>query len=289
MEMIARRIQTSRASLDNPSKPIGVFMLAGPSGVGKTETALTLAESLYGGEQNVITINMSEFQEAHTVSTLKGAPPGYVGYGEGGILTEAVRRRPYSIVLLDEVEKAHPDVHEIFFQVFDKGWMEDGEGRQIDFKNTLIILTTNVGTDMIMSMCEDPELMPDAKGIAKALKEPLLKVFPAALLGRIVTIPYYPLNDEMITLISKLQLGRIAKRVEENHRVPFSYDDEVINVISSRCTELESGGRMIDNILTNTVLPAISGEFLTRMVEGRPVERVHVGVVDGDFEYSFEH
>ena len=183
LEMIAQRIQTSRAGLENPNKPIGVFMLAGTSGVGKTETALALAESLYGGEQNVITINMSEFQEAHTVSTLKGSPPGYVGYGEGGMLTEAVRRKPYSVVLLDEVEKAHPDVHEIFFQVFDKGWMEDGEGRVIDFKNTLILLTTNAGTDLIMNMCKDPELMPDPEGIAKALREPLLKVFPAALLG----------------------------------------------------------------------------------------------------------
>ncbi len=183
LEMIARRIQTSRAELDNPNKPIGVFMLAGPSGVGKTETALALAEALYGGEQNVITINMSEFQEAHTVSTLKGSPPGYVGYGEGGVLTEAVRRRPYSVVLLDEVEKAHHDVHEIFFQVFDKGWMEDGEGRLIDFKNTLILLTTNVGTDLIMGMCKDPELMPDIEGLGKALREPLLKVFPAGVAG----------------------------------------------------------------------------------------------------------
>ena len=217
LEMIAKRIQTSRAGLDNPSKPIGVFMLCGPSGVGKTETALTLAEQLYGGEQNVITINMSEFQEAHTVSTLKGAPPGYVGYGEGGVLTEAVRRKPYSVVLLDEVEKAHPDVHEIFFQVFDKGVMEDGEGRVIDFKNTLILLTSNVGSDLIMNMCSDPELMPDPEGLAKALREPLLKVFPAALLGRIVTIPYYPLSNDMIQNIIRLQLGRIGKRIGANH------------------------------------------------------------------------
>ena len=288
MEMIARRVQTSRASLDNPSKPIGVFMLAGPSGVGKTETALTLAEALYGGEQNIITINMSEFQEAHTVSTLKGAPPGYVGYGEGGVLTEAVRRKPYSVVLLDEVEKAHPDVHEIFFQVFDKGVMEDGEGRMIDFKNTLIILTTNAGTDLIMNMCKDPELMPDPEGISKALREPLLQVFPAALLGRIVTIPYYPLTDEVIGIIAKLQLKRIEKRIEQNHGVPFSYEDDVIKLITSRCTELESGGRMIDAILTNTVLPVISSEFLTRMVEGKPINRVHVTVADSDFSYNYD-
>ena len=287
LEMIAKRIQTSRASLDNPNKPIGVFMLAGTSGVGKTETALALAETLYGGEQNVITINMSEYQEAHTVSTLKGAPPGYVGYGEGGVLTEAVRRRPYSVVLLDEVEKAHPDVHEIFFQVFDKGWMEDGEGRVIDFKNTLILLTTNAGTDLITNLCKDPELMPDPEGISKALREPLLKVFPPALLGRLVVIPYYPLSDEMIAAITKLQLGRIEKRILENHNIPFSYDDDVIKLIASRCTELESGGRMIDSILTNTVLPRISEEFLTHMMEGKPVERVHVGVQDGEFSYGF--
>ncbi|MGI9460879.1 MAG: type VI secretion system ATPase TssH [Pirellulales bacterium] len=288
LDMIARRIQTSRASLDNPNKPIGVFMLAGPSGVGKTETALALAEALYGGEQNIITINMSEFQEAHTVSTLKGAPPGYVGYGEGGILTEAVRRRPYSVVLLDEVEKAHSDVHEIFFQVFDKGWMEDGEGRQIDFKNTLILLTTNAGTDLTMNMCKDPEMMPDPEGLAKALRTPLLNVFPPALLGRIVTIPYYPLSDEMVGAIAKLQLGRIEKRILANHKLPFTYDDEVIKLIASRCTELESGGRMIDSILTNTVLPKISGEFLTRMMEGQPLDRVHVQVADGEFEYKFD-
>ena len=288
LQMIAKRIQTSRAQLDNPNKPIGVFMLAGTSGVGKTETALALAEGLYGGEQNIITINMSEFQEAHTVSTLKGAPPGYVGYGEGGILTEAVRRRPYSVVLLDEVEKAHPDVHEIFFQVFDKGWMEDGEGRIIDFKNTLILLTTNAGTDLITSMCQDPDLMPEPEGIAKALREPLLKIFPPALLGRLVVIPYYPLNDEMIGAIARLQLGRIEKRVRSNYRVPFTYSDEVINLIASRCTEVESGGRMIDAILTNTVLPAISEEVLRRMVAGKTVARVHVDVADAEFSYAFD-
>ncbi|MCF6281469.1 MAG: type VI secretion system ATPase TssH [Candidatus Polarisedimenticolaceae bacterium] len=288
LEMIARRIQTSRASLDNPNKPIGVFMLAGTSGVGKTETALALAETLYGGEQNVITINMSEYQEAHTVSTLKGAPPGYVGYGEGGVLTEAVRRQPYSIILLDEVEKAHPDVHEIFFQVFDKGWMEDGEGRIIDFKNTLILLTTNAGTDLIMGMCQDPELMPEPEGITKALREPLLKVFPPALLGRLVVIPFYPLTDEVIGIITKLQLGRIEKRIRENHKIPFTFDDEVVQLITARCTELDSGGRMIDAILTNTILPEISGELLKCMVEGKPIERVHVSVEAGEFSYRFE-
>lgn len=288
LEMIAKRIQTSRAGIENPNKPIGVFMLAGPSGVGKTETALALAEALYGGEQNVITINMSEFQEAHTVSTLKGSPPGYVGYGEGGVLTEAVRRRPYSVVLLDEVEKAHPDVHEIFFQVFDKGWMEDGEGRVIDFKNTLILLTTNVGSELIMNMCKDPSLLPEPDGIAKAMREPLLKTFPAALLGRMVVIPYYPLSDEMIGNIARLQLRRVAKRINESHKLPFTYDDDVVKLIVSRCTELESGGRMIDSILTNTLLPVISKELLTRMMEGKPIVKVATTVKDGDFHYDFD-
>ncbi len=288
LDMIAKRIETSRAKLDNPNKPIGVFMLAGPSGVGKTETAMALAESLYGGEQNIVTINMSEFQEAHTVSTLKGAPPGYVGYGEGGILTEAVRRKPYSVVLLDEVEKAHSDVHEIFFQVFDKGIMEDGEGRLIDFKNTLILLTTNVGSELIMNLCKDPELMPSPEGIAKSLREPLLKVFPSALLGRIVTIPYYPLSDEMIANICRLQLGRIEKRIAANHKLPFVFDDSVVKLIVDRCTELESGGRMIDAILTNTLLPSISREMLTRLMAGSKIAQVRVGVENGEFSYQFD-
>lgn len=288
MEMIAKRIQTSRAGLDNPSKPIGVFMLAGTSGVGKTETALALAEALYGGEQNLITINMSEFQEAHTVSTLKGAPPGYVGYGEGGVLTEAVRRKPYSVVLLDEVEKAHPDVHEIFFQVFDKGFMEDGEGRFIDFKNTLILLTTNAGTDLISSMCKDPELMPEPEGLAKSLRDPLLKIFPPALLGRLVVIPYYPLSDVMLARIVRLQLNRIKKRVETRYKIPFEYSEDVLNVVVSRCTENESGGRMIDAILTNSMLPDLSREFLTRTMEGREVSGVNIQVTDGKFLYRFD-
>ncbi|MBB5465023.1 type VI secretion system protein VasG [Paraburkholderia sp. CI2] len=288
MEMIARRIQTSRAGLDNPNRPIGVFMLAGTSGVGKTETALALAEALYGGEHNLITINMSEFQEAHTVSTLKGAPPGYVGYGEGGVLTEAVRRKPYSVVLLDEVEKAHPDVHEIFFQVFDKGVMDDGEGRSINFRNTLILLTTNVGTDLIAGLCQDPELMPDAQGLAKALREPLLEVFPPALLGRLVPIPYFPLSGAMLAKIVRLQLDRIKRRIEDRYRVPLDYDEAVAQLVVSRCTESESGGRMIDAILTNTMLPAISREFLARMIDGVAIERVGVSVEDGDFAYRFD-
>ncbi|RZL65872.1 MAG: type VI secretion system ATPase TssH [Variovorax sp.] len=288
LEMIARRIQTSRARLDNPQKPIGVFMLCGTSGVGKTETALALAEALYGGEQNIITINMSEFQEAHTVSTLKGAPPGYVGYGEGGILTEAVRRRPYSVVLLDEVEKAHSDVHEIFFQVFDKGWMEDGEGRMIDFKNTIILLTTNAGSELVMSMCRDPELLPEPTALADALKAPLMKVFPPALLGRIVTIPYYPLSPDMMKKIVRLQLGRIKKRVEANHGIPFEYSDAVVDQVVARCQDPESGGRVIDAILTNTVLPTISVEYLQRLASGGEIKRVALDVKDADFTYAFD-
>ncbi|MBV4554412.1 type VI secretion system ATPase TssH [Pseudomonas sp. SWRI102] len=287
LQMIAKRIQTSRAGLDNPSKPIGVFMLAGTSGVGKTETALALAEAMYGGEQNVITINMSEFQEAHTVSTLKGAPPGYIGYGEGGVLTEAVRRKPYSVVLLDEVEKAHPDVHEIFFQVFDKGVMEDGEGRVIDFKNTLILLTTNAGTELIAQVCKDPRNVPEPEEIAKALRQPLLEIFPPALLGRLVTIPYYPLSDEMLKAITRLQLNRIKKRVESTHKVAFDYDDAVIDLIVSRCTETESGGRMIDTILTNSLLPDMSREFLTRMLEGKALAGVRISARDNELQYDF--
>ncbi|CAN7472090.1 type VI secretion system ATPase TssH [Pseudorhodoferax sp. LjRoot39] len=288
LEMIARRVQTSRARLDNPGKPIGVFLLCGTSGVGKTETALALAESLYGGEQNVITINMSEFQEAHTVSTLKGAPPGYVGYGEGGVLTEAVRRRPYSVVLLDEVEKAHPDVHELFFQVFDKGWMEDGEGRGIDFKNTIILLTSNVGSELIMRLCKGAAPTPDPEQIATALRAPLLQVFPAALLGRLVVVPYYPLSDAMMGDIVRLQLGRIARRVQENHGIPFEYDDDVVRLVVSRCTEAESGGRVIDAILTNTVLPRVSLEYLTRLAAGGSLQRITLGVREGDFSYGFD-
>ncbi|SEO84438.1 type VI secretion system protein VasG [Luteibacter sp. UNC138MFCol5.1] len=287
MDAIARRIQTSRAGLDNPDKPIGVFLLAGTSGVGKTETALALAEALYGGEQNLITINMSEFQEAHTVSTLKGAPPGYVGYGEGGVLTEAVRRRPYSVVLLDEVEKAHPDVHEIFFQVFDKGVMEDGEGRRIDFRNTLIILTSNAGTDVIARMCASGSPTPDPDTIGKALRAPLLDVFPPALLGRLVAIPYYPLSEAMLGRIVRLQLDRIKRRVESRYRVPFEVSDAVVDLVVSRCTESESGGRMIDAILTQTMLPDISRELLMRTIEGVPVEAVRIDVVDGSFAYDF--
>jgi len=288
LETIARRIQTSRARLDNPNRPIGVFMLVGPSGTGKTETALTLAEALYGGEQNMISINMSEFQEAHTVSTLKGSPPGYVGYGEGGILTEAVRRRPYSVVLLDEVEKAHHDVHEIFFQVFDKGWMEDAEGKYIDFKNTIIILTSNAAQDVIINLCKDPELMPNAEGMEKAMRGPLTKVFPDALLNRLMVVPFYPISKEVLQRIIKLNLSRVEKRVKENHKVPFTYDASVPELIGQRCSELERGARMVDALITNTILPEIGREFLGRLVSGVPANRVHVSVADGNFNFAFD-
>ncbi|HUO23134.1 MAG TPA: type VI secretion system ATPase TssH [Caulobacteraceae bacterium] len=287
MDAIAKRIQTSRAKLDNPNKPVGVFMLAGPSGVGKTETAHVLSELLYSGDDSMIVINMSEFQEAHTVSTLKGAPAGYVGYGQGGVLTEAVRRRPYSVVLLDEVEKAHPDVHEMFFQVFDKGYMDDAEGRYIDFKNTLILLTTNVGTDLITNLSEDEETKPEPEALAQALRPELLKVFPPALLGRLIVLPYYPLSPAMLQGIVRLQLDRVKKRILENHAIAFTYDQAVVDLIVSRCTEVASGGRMIDAILTNTMLPDLSIELLNRQMGGQEVASIAVGVKDAGFDYQF--
>jgi type VI secretion system protein VasG len=288
MRMIANRIQTATAGLSAPEKPVGVFMLCGPSGVGKTETALALAEQMYGGESNLISINMSEFQEAHTVSTLKGAPPGYVGYGKGGVLTEAVRRRPYSIVLLDEVEKAHPDVHEIFFQVFDKGMMDDSEGRRIDFKNTLILLTTNVGSDEIMAMTDDGTKEADDEALNAALRAPLLNVFPAALLGRIVTIPYYPLSDSMIEAIAGHKLRAIARRLSEGYGADLVIGDGAMELIKARCTEIESGGRMIDAILTNTLLPEMSRQILNHQLDGRDLSKVTVRGSKAGFEYDFE-
>ncbi len=287
LEAVARRIQTSRAGLTDPGKPVGVFLLCGPSGVGKTETALALAEALYGGEQNLITINMSEFQESHTVSTLKGAPPGYVGYGEGGVLTEAVRRRPYSVVLLDEVEKAHADVHEIFFQVFDKGWMEDGEGRYIDFRNAVIILTSNVGADRIAALCRDPELLPDAAALATALREPLLQAFPAALLGRLVAVPYLPLPDAMLARIVDLQFERVRRRLLEHHGIVLEVTPEAIALVVARCAEVESGARMVDAVLTNTVLPRISRELLGASMQDRRLARVGLSAAEGEFRYDY--
>jgi type VI secretion system protein VasG len=287
LQQIAERIRTSRASLEDPNKPVGVFLLVGPSGVGKTETALTLADLMYGGERNLITINMSEFQEAHTVSTLKGSPPGYVGYGEGGVLTEAVRRRPYSVVLLDEVEKAHPDVLELFFQVFDKGKMEDGEGREIDFKNTIIILTSNAGTQTLMKLTADPETMPGPEGIVKALKPELDKIFKPAFLGRLVIIPYFPVRDDALKKIITLKLAKIQRRLHENHRVELNYDQALVDEVARRCTEVESGARNVDNILTNTLLPQISRQLLSGMAEGQKVTSIQVSVgPDSAFVYA---
>jgi len=287
LEGIAQRIRTSRAGLEDPKKPIGVFLLVGPSGVGKTETALALADLMYGGERNLITINMSEFQEAHTVSTLKGSPPGYVGYGEGGVLTEAVRRHPYSVVLLDEVEKAHPDVLELFFQVFDKGAMEDGEGREIDFKNTIILLTSNAATDAMMKLCADPETMPTPEGIVKAIRPELNKIFKPAFLGRLVVIPYYPVRDEALKKIIVLKLAKIQKRIQENHKIQLVCDGALIDEIARRCTEVESGARNVDNILTNTLLPEISRQLLSRIAEGQKLESIRVDIgADGNFVYS---
>jgi type VI secretion system protein VasG len=287
LSAIAQRIVTSRANLDDPVKPVGVFLLVGPSGVGKTETAIALSDILYGGERNMITINMSEFQEAHTVSTLKGSPPGYVGYGEGGVLTEAVRRRPYSVVLLDEVEKAHPDVLELFFQVFDKGRMEDGEGREIDFRNTIILLTSNAATDTLMKLCADPETMPNGDGLLLAMKPELNKIFKPAFLGRLLIVPYFPVRDEALKQIIRLKLGKIRRRLMETHKITLNYDDVLLNEVAARCTEVESGARNVDNILSNTMLPDLSRQILGRLAEGESSEQVTVSVKDGALTYDW--
>lgn len=286
LDAISQRIRTARAKLEDPRKPIGVFMLVGPSGVGKTETALALADTLFGGERNLVVINMSEYQESHTVSGLKGSPPGYVGYGEGGVLTEAVRRKPYSVVLLDEVEKAHNDVMELFYQVFDKGMLEDGEGREVDFKNTLIIMTSNAGTDTVTKLSADPDTRPEPEVLAEALRPDLLKVFKPAFLGRAIIVPYYPIADEIMRKIIELQLGRIQKRLFENHRAQFSYDAALVEEVAKRCTEVESGARNVDHILTRTLLPEIAQEFLGRMASNESISRVHVTVDKGGFRYE---
>jgi type VI secretion system protein VasG len=277
---IAARIQTSRANLLDPRRPIGVFLLVGPSGVGKTETAVVLADILYGGDRNMVVINMSEYKEDHKISRLTGSAPGYVGYGEGGVLTEAVRRRPYSIVLLDEVEKANVAVQEIFYQVFDKGTLQDDKGNQVNFKNTIILLTSNVGTDSIMKLSADPDTRPDAEALAEALRPDLLKVFKPALLGRLQVIPFYPLSDEVLQQIIKLQLRRIGERILTNYQAGFTYDDSLVQTIASRCKEVESGARNVDHILTGTLLPLLAKEFLAHMAEGKPVGGAHVSVDD---------
>jgi type VI secretion system protein VasG len=287
LEVIAQSIRTSRANLADPRTPIGVFLLAGTSGVGKTETAITLANLLYGGEQNMTVINMSEFKEEHKVSLLMGSPPGYVGYGEGGVLTEAVRRKPYSVVLLDEMEKAHPGVQDIFYQVFDKGTMKDGEGRDIDFKNTVILMTTNAGTDLIKSLCSDPDTRPDAEGLGSSLFPELLKTFKPAFLGRLAVVPYFPLTDDVMKRIIRLKLEKVARRIRENYKATFSYTPQLIDRIAERCTEVDTGARNVDHILTRTLLPQMSGEFLARMAEGASIDAVEVAIGDdGGFKYS---
>lgn len=287
LDAMAQRLRTARAKLEDPRKPIGVFMFVGPSGVGKTETALAIAELLFGSDQNLTTINMSEFKEEHKVSLLMGSPPGYVGYGEGGVLTEAVRRKPYSVVLLDEMEKAHPGVQDIFYQVFDKGMMKDGEGRDIDFKNTVIIMTSNAGTDTFMKLCADPETKPEPDALAEAIRPDLLKFFKPAFMGRVIVVPYYPIAPDIMRRIIELQLGRVRQRIRENHRAQLTYDEALIAAIASRCTEVDSGARNVDHILTRTMLPELSKEFLSRMAQGEPVTKVHISVNgEGSFLYQ---
>jgi type VI secretion system protein VasG len=287
LDAISQRLRTARAKLEDPRRPIGVFLFVGPSGTGKTETAMTLADLLYGGDQHMTVINMSEFKEEHKVSLLMGSPPGYVGYGEGGVLTEAVRRRPYSVVLLDEMEKAHPGVQDIFYQVFDKGTLRDGEGRDIDFKNTVILMTSNAGSETITKLCADPETRPDPDALGQALRPDLLKWFKPAFLGRVIVVPYYPITDAVMRQIITLQLGRIRARLQENHRAQFTYDDALVTAVANRCTEVESGARNVDHILTRTLLPELSREFLARMAAGEAISKVHVSVDGaGGFTYA---
>ncbi|HTW70245.1 MAG TPA: AAA family ATPase, partial [Acetobacteraceae bacterium] len=286
LDAVAQAIRTSRAGLTDPRKPIGVFLMVGTSGTGKTETALTLADLLYGGEQNMTTINMTEFKEEHKVSLLMGSPPGYVGYGEGGVLTEAVRRRPYSVILLDEMEKAHPGVQDIFFQVFDKGNMKDGEGRDIDFKNAVIIMTSNAGTDLITQLFADPETAPDAAGLADALMPELMKHFKPAFLGRVTLVPYFPLSPDIIKQIVELQLNRVRRRVQEAYGAKFAWDKSLVQTIADRCTETSSGARNVEKILSRTLLPELSAEVLSRLAEGGTIEAITVGVdTAGSFQY----
>jgi type VI secretion system protein VasG len=287
LDALSQRLRTARAKLEDPRRPIGVFMFVGPSGVGKTETGLALAELLFGSDQNITTLNMSEFKEEHKVSLLMGSPPGYVGYGEGGVLTEAVRRRPYSVILLDEMEKAHPGVQDIFYQVFDKGMMKDGEGRDIDFKNTVIIMTSNAGTDTVMKLCADPETRPEPEALADAIRPDLLKYFKPAFLGRLIVVPFFPISPDIMRRIIGLQLSRIMRRIKENHRAAMSYDEALVTAIADRCTEVESGARNVDHILTRTLLPELSTEFLARMAAGESVNKVHISVEPtGNFRYE---
>ena len=286
LEAIAQRIRTSRADLGDPRRPLGVFLLVGPSGVGKTETAMALADLLYGGDRNMVVVNMSEYKEAHKVSRLVGTSKGYVGYGEGGVLTNAVKNRPYSVVLLDEVEKAHESVQEIFYQVFDKGVLQNDDGDDVNFKNTIILLTANVGTDTIMKACANLDKLPSPEELAERLRPDLLRAFKPALLGRMTVVPYFPLGEEVLRRVIGLKLNLIGDRLRHNHKAAFGYGEEVIDAVAARCTEVESGARNVDHILTGSMLPAMSQEVLTRMAEGRPVKRVTVGV-DGDSSFTY--
>jgi type VI secretion system protein VasG len=289
LDAIAQAMRTNRAGLTDPRKPIGVFLMIGSSGVGKTETALTLAELLYGGEQNLTVINMSEFKEEHKVSMLMGSPPGYVGYGEGGVLTEAVRRRPYSVVLLDEMEKAHPGVQDVFYQMFDKGQLRDGEGRDIDFKNTVIIMTSNAAHQTLTKLCADPETMPDPAGLVEAVRPDLLKYFKPAFLGRVSVVPYYPLSDAVLRQIVKLQLDRIKKRIADNYKATCTYAPELVENIAARCTEVESGARNVESILARSLLPELSAEILGRLAAGGLIQNVDITLDDkGSFQYAVD-
>jgi type VI secretion system protein VasG len=288
---VAQRVRTARANLDDPNKPKGVFLFVGTSGVGKTETALALADLLYGGERKLITINMSEYQEAHSVSGLKGSPPGYVGYGEGGVLTEAVRRNPYSVVLLDEVEKAHGDVLELFFQVFDKGVLDDSEGRQIDFRNTIIILTSNAASSQMMQAClnKKPSELPSPGELAEMIRPQLVRHFKPAFLGRLAVVPFYPIGDDVLANIIRLKLERIKRRVQDNHQAQFQYDDALVEAVLARCTEVDSGARNVDTILNGTLLPEIADNVLARMAEGGAITRIKVSATKaGKFKYTVE-
>ncbi len=289
VEAVAQRVRTARANLDDPNKPKGVFLFVGPSGVGKTETALALADLLYGGERKLLTINMSEYQEAHSVSGLKGSPPGYVGYGQGGVLTEAVRRNPYSVVLLDEIEKAHPDVTELFFQVFDKGVMDDAEGREIDFRNTIIIATSNAGSAAIMQACLNQERPPAPDVLELALRSQLVKHFKPAFLGRLKVVPYYPIPDDVLAQIIALKLARIGRRIHDHHHAEFAWDDGLVDAVLTRCTEVDSGARNVDHILNGTLLPEIAEAVLEKMAQGAAIARIKVGAnAKGQFKYTIK-
>jgi type VI secretion system protein VasG len=289
--IVAQRVRTARANLEDPNKPKGVFLFVGSSGVGKTETALALADLLYGGERKLVTINMSEYQEAHSVSGLKGSPPGYVGYGEGGVLTEAVRRNPYSVVLLDEVEKAHSDVLELFFQVFDKGVLDDAEGRQIDFRNTIIILTSNAASSQIMQAClnKPASERPTPEQLAEMIRPSLMKHFKPAFLGRLAVVPFYPIDDEVLANIICLKLERIKARVAANHNAMFQYDEALVNAVLARCTEVDSGARNVDTILNGTLLPEIADKVLAAMAAGGGVKQIKVSATKGGkIKYAVE-